>query len=110
MYFQFKDTFNAFDRDGNAELGFPEYMEAWKFLNQPGNDADIKRAFDAVDVDKSGLVEWDEFVFTIMGEKALKYGVLADMERLGELLKRNKIICITEISVYVIDVFFRTYF
>jgi len=65
-----KDTFNAFDKDGSAELAFAEYSEAWKFLGQPGNDADIKRAFDSVDVDGSGLVAWDEFVFSIMGEKA----------------------------------------
>merc|ERR1712083_755943 len=59
------DTFNAFDKDGNAELGYPEYNEAWKFLQQPGNDQDIKNAFDSVDVDGSGLVEWNEFVFSI---------------------------------------------
>ena len=33
-----RDTFNAFDRDGNAELGWAEYLEAWRFLNQPGTD------------------------------------------------------------------------
>merc|ERR1712038_1484395 len=81
-----KDTFNAFDKDGNAELGYPEYQEAWKFLGQPGTDADIKAAFDSVDVDTSGLVEWNEFVFSIMGERAAKYGVLADMEALTQLL------------------------
>merc|ERR1712004_816866 len=63
MYNTIRDTFNAFDRDGNAELGWAEYLEAWRFLNQPGEDADIKRAFDAVDVDGSQLVELDEFVF-----------------------------------------------
>ena len=30
LYYQLQDTFNAFDRDGSAELGFPEYKEAWK--------------------------------------------------------------------------------
>merc|ERR1711953_309040 len=85
-YKTLKDTFNAFDKDGNAELGFPEYQEAWKFLGQPGTNEDIKNAFDSVDVDASGLVEWDEFVFSIMGEVALKYGPLADMEKLTELL------------------------
>ena len=83
----FSDTFNAFDRDGNAELGWSEYLEAWKFLNQPGSDEDIKRAFDAVDVDGSQLVEFDEFVFSIMGEAAGKYGPLAEMQTLGELLQ-----------------------
>eukprot|EP00492_Amphilonche_elongata_P002336 TRINITY_DN2594_c0_g1_i1.p1 TRINITY_DN2594_c0_g1~~TRINITY_DN2594_c0_g1_i1.p1 ORF type:complete len:305 (+),score=98.53 TRINITY_DN2594_c0_g1_i1:158-1072(+) len=83
MYYTLKDTFNAFDRDGNAEMGYPEYVESWKFLNQPGGDDVIKRAFDAVDVDGSGLLEWDEYVFSIMGEAALKYGLLADMETLS---------------------------
>jgi Ca2+-binding EF-hand superfamily protein len=86
MYKTLKDTFNAFDKDGNAELGYPEYQEAWKFLGQPGTDEDIKKAFDSVDIDASGLVEWDEFVFSIMGEAALKYGTLADMEKLTTLL------------------------
>ena len=32
MYKTIKDTFNAFDVDGNAELQFPEYREAWAVL------------------------------------------------------------------------------
>ena len=86
FYGQLQDTFNAFDRDGNAELGYAEYVEAWNFLSLPGGPQAIKSAFDSVDVDGSGLVEWNEFVFSIMGEKALKYGVLADMETLTVLL------------------------
>jgi len=50
------------------------------------NDGEIKQAFASVDVDATGLVDFEEFIFSIMGEKALKYGVLADMERLKELL------------------------
>eukprot|EP00492_Amphilonche_elongata_P003408 TRINITY_DN3726_c0_g1_i1.p1 TRINITY_DN3726_c0_g1~~TRINITY_DN3726_c0_g1_i1.p1 ORF type:complete len:148 (-),score=41.24 TRINITY_DN3726_c0_g1_i1:58-501(-) len=61
FYNTLKDTFNAFDKDGNGELGFPEYVEAWKFLNQPGNMEEMKAAFDSVDVDSSGLIEWIEF-------------------------------------------------
>ena len=26
------ETFNAFDKDGSAELGYAEYCEAWEFL------------------------------------------------------------------------------
>merc|ERR1712142_346324 len=73
MYNTLKDTFNAFDRDGSAELGYPEYVEAWRFLGQPGDDKVIKNAFDAVDVDGSGLMDWIEFAFSIMGENAIKY-------------------------------------
>eukprot|EP00492_Amphilonche_elongata_P005790 TRINITY_DN954_c0_g1_i2.p1 TRINITY_DN954_c0_g1~~TRINITY_DN954_c0_g1_i2.p1 ORF type:complete len:207 (+),score=56.76 TRINITY_DN954_c0_g1_i2:223-843(+) len=86
MFKTLKDTFNAFDNDGSAELGYTEYVEAWKFLGLQGGEADIKKAFDSVDVDKSGLVEWTEFAFSIMGEKAQNYGVLADMEDLQRLL------------------------
>jgi Ca2+-binding EF-hand superfamily protein len=89
MFKTLKDTFNAFDKDGNAELGWPEYQEAWKFLGQAGDAQTIKRAFDGVDVDASGLVEWTEFVFSIMGEKSVKYGVLADMEELERLLNNT---------------------
>ena len=42
-YNTLKDTFNAFDKDGSAELGWEEYCESWKFLNRPGTDEDIKR-------------------------------------------------------------------
>ena len=61
-------------------------MEAWRFLNQPGTDEEVKKAFDSVDIDSSGLVEFDEFIFSIMGEEALKYGKLADLEKLVSLL------------------------
>jgi hypothetical protein len=89
MFKTLKDTFNAFDKDGNAELGYPEYNEAWKFLGRGGSNEDIKRAFDGVDVDGSGLVEWSEFCFSIMGEASSKYGVLADMETLERLLSNT---------------------
>ena len=77
MYSTLRDTFNAFDKDGSAELGYSEYMEAWKFLNQPGTERDIKRTFDSVDVDGCGFCEWNEFAFSLMGEDALQFGALA---------------------------------
>ena len=66
-----------------------------RFIGQPGTDADIKKAFDGVDIDRSGLLTWTEFVFSIMGEKASKFGVLADMESLQDLLKET----VTELTL-----------
>jgi Ca2+-binding EF-hand superfamily protein len=86
MYNTIRDTFNAFDADGSRQLGFPEYKEAWKFLNRPGTDPEIKKTFDSVDVDGTGTVEWAEFVFTLMGKDALEFGALADLEVLSGLL------------------------
>merc|ERR1711953_1025593 len=86
FYRQLMETFDAFDKDGNGELQFPEYTQAWRFLNQPGSDNDIKNAFDGVDVDRSGLVDRDEFVFSIMGPEAANFGPIADMDRLDALM------------------------
>ena len=33
LFNDLNDTFEAFDRDNNATLQFPEYQEAWRFLN-----------------------------------------------------------------------------
>merc|ERR550519_1628630 len=68
MYNTLKDTFNAFDGDGSGQLGYPEYVEAWKFLNRPGGPDEIKKTFDSVDIDGSGVCDWNEFAFSLMGE------------------------------------------
>jgi len=86
LYNDLKDTFKAFDRDGNAQLIFNEYREAWKFLSLPGDANEIKKAFDRVDIDRSGAVDFTEFSFSIMGEDAGNYGYLADLEMLQVLL------------------------
>jgi Ca2+-binding EF-hand superfamily protein len=86
MYQTLRDTFDAFDKDGSAELGYPEYVEAWKFLDRPGGEKEIKQTFDSVDIDGSGFVEWNEFAFSLMGEDALQFGALADLETLSALL------------------------
>ena len=74
LYNTLKDTFNVFDKDGSLQLGFEEYVEAWKFLGRGGNETEIKEVWDSVDVDGSGLIEWSEFAFSVMGEIALNFG------------------------------------
>ena len=54
MYNTLRDTFDAFDKDGSAELGFPEYCEAWKFLNRPGGEREMKRTFDSENTSRPG--------------------------------------------------------
>lgn len=46
----------------------------------------MDNAFTSVDIDNSGFIEWDEFVFSLQGEEAQKYGLLADMEVMLTLL------------------------
>lgn len=68
-------------------MSYEEYVESWRFLDRPGTDSDIKNAFDSVDVDRSVLIEWSEFAFSLMGEAALNFGPLADLELLVDLLE-----------------------
>lgn len=83
---EMRETFDKFDRNGSGELNLEEYKKAWKFLGKEGTDEDITAAFTGVDIDNSGYIEWDEFVFSLQGEEAMKYGLLADMEVMLALL------------------------
>jgi len=57
LYNTLRDTFNAFENDGSAELGFGEYGDEWAFLSRPGGPDEIKGTFDSIDVDGTGFVE-----------------------------------------------------
>merc|ERR1712051_806323 len=88
LFNDLNDTFKAFDRDNNATLQYPEYQEAWRFLNLPGDNNAAKKAFDSVDIDRNGNVDIEEFLYSIMGEDAKDYGYFADLEILKELLEK----------------------
>jgi len=88
LYDTMRQTFDAFDNDGSGQLGYSEFKEAWRFLQKPGGDEEIKKSFDNVDVDNSGQIDVDEFSFALMGGDALKYGPLADLEKFNSLLER----------------------
>merc|ERR1719204_648151 len=83
---EMRETFDRFDRNGSGELNLEEYKKAWKFLGRPGSDEEIVAAFKGVDVDNSGYIEWEEFVFSLQGDEAAKYCLLADIEKMLELL------------------------
>ena len=89
IYNTLRDTFNAFYADGSAELGYAEYVEARTFLQRPGSEKEIKQTFDFINVDGTGFVGWSEFAFSLMGEDALKFGPLADLEVLAAILEDN---------------------
>merc|ERR1712117_75847 len=89
FYQQTKDTFNAFDKDGSGKLDVVEFVSAWGFLGQPGTEEEVQNIFASIDCDQSGHIESTEFVFAVMGEDAMKYGALADMELLNKLLQNT---------------------
>jgi len=86
LHQEFQETFDRFDRNGSGELNLEEYKQAWKFLKREGSDAEMQKAFTNVDIDNSGFIEFDEFIFSLAGEEAQKYGLIADMELMLNLL------------------------
>ena len=46
----------------------------------------LLRCFDSVDIDGSGKVEWSEYVFSLMGEDAMMFSPMADLELLDQLI------------------------
>ena len=72
---EMRQTFDKFDCNSSGELNLLEYKKVWNFnfiflLS-------MEASFKGVDIDNSGYIEWDEFVFSL---QAQKYGLLADME------------------------------
>ena len=78
--FAFFQTFQTCDTDRTGQLNLRQYVQAWKLLGQTGTDVDAKMAFDRTDIDASGFIEWSEFSFSILGDDATNYGLLADLD------------------------------
>ena len=47
-------------------------------LGQRGTDKDIIIAFERTDIDNSGYMDWNEFLFSIFGDDAGDYGLVED--------------------------------
>ena len=54
--------FQTCDRDGNGHIDVSEFGRLLNGLGLGYSDAQIAAAFEAIDVNKSGLIDFDEFV------------------------------------------------
>ena len=61
-----------FLRDGSGQLEKPEFIKAWRFLGLAGEDSEIARAFDDVDVNRGGIIDRREFCDAIRDSRASK--------------------------------------
>ena len=55
-------AFELADKDGNGTLSRGEFTAAMKAVGLVENDLDAKKAWASADADRSGVVEWDEFL------------------------------------------------
>ena len=58
---ELRDNFNHFDRNDDGRIDRAEFMELMKALDAFESEQDADLGFEAIDVDGSGLVEFDEF-------------------------------------------------
>jgi len=58
----FVQTFREFDANGDGHIDCDELDKGFKFMGQRVSKEQLKQIIDAVDDDKSGAVEWPEFL------------------------------------------------
>merc|ERR1719242_2284780 len=77
------EAFNKYDTNGNGTLSYREFKQAWQSMNLGGSDEEIKQAFQSVDADYSGLIEWSEFSKAIKESRLSELGIQAVLSSIG---------------------------
>jgi len=64
--------FKALDKNGDGKLSKEEIFEGYDlFFGKNLDKETIEKMFDSVDIDKSGFIDYSEFVIASMNEKTL---------------------------------------
>ena len=64
--------FKAIDKNGDGKLSKEEIFDGYEeFFGKNLDKKDIEQMFDSVDIDKSGFIDYSEFVIASMNEKNL---------------------------------------
>eukprot|EP00494_Astrolonche_serrata_P023850 UN24108 len=59
------ETFDMFDRDGNAKIDLNEFRAAWCWLGVDATDEEVEYTFNEIDDDQSGEIDIQEFTKAI---------------------------------------------
>ena len=62
--------FKALDKNGDGKLSKDEIFDGYEnFFGKHIEKSDVEKMFDSVDIDKSGYIDYSEFVIASMNEK-----------------------------------------
>merc|ERR1712176_534167 len=81
------EAFNKFDEDGSGKLGKWEFTQAWLYLGLKGSDEEISEAYDNVDTDGSGVIDINEFMTAIKGERLVELNLKNVLGKMGVQLR-----------------------
>ena len=65
---EFREAFQAFDKDGNGSITTKELGTVMRSLGQNLSEAEIKEVIDEVDEDRNGIIDFQEFL-SLMARK-----------------------------------------
>eukprot|EP00730_Choanoeca_flexa_P006922 TRINITY_DN12249_c0_g5_i3.p1 TRINITY_DN12249_c0_g5~~TRINITY_DN12249_c0_g5_i3.p1 ORF type:complete len:632 (+),score=222.38 TRINITY_DN12249_c0_g5_i3:93-1988(+) len=84
-----KATFAEFDKDGNGHVTAEELSELFKAIGEPVPGYRLRQMIDEVDSDKSGTIEFDEFVNMVKKGRANSSKGTATLYRVSGKVRAN---------------------
>ena len=106
---EFREAFQAFDKDGNGSITTKELGTVMRSLGQNLNEVEIREIIDEVDEDKNGTIDFQEFLslmarkmkITDKEDELLDAFKTLDIEGTGKILKYDlrNIILSTECGI-----------